>query len=93
MNTYYVYIITTKNHKMIYIWVTNNLERRIYEHKNKLIKWFTSKYNIDKIVYYEECSDINIAINREKQLKWRSRSKKDKLISSINPNWKELFSI
>ena len=65
----------------------------MYEHKNKLIEGFTSKYNIDKIVYYEECSDINIAINREKQLKWRTRIKKDKLISSINPNWEELFFI
>lgn len=93
MNTYYVYIITTINHKMLYVWITNNLERRLYEHKNKLIKGFTFKYNINKIIYYEECSDINIAINREKQLKWRSRIKKNKLISSINHDWEELISV
>lgn len=73
--------------------IRKNLQKILYEHKNKLIEGFTSKYNIDKIVYYEECSDINIAINREKQLKWRTRIKKDKLISSINPNWEELFFI
>lgn len=76
---------------MFYIWITNNLERRIYEHKNKLVEWYTSKYNVDKLVYYEECSDINIAINREKQLKWRSRNKKIELINSKNPNWAELW--
>jgi putative endonuclease len=78
---------------MLYIWITNNLERRLYEHKNKLIEWFTSKYNINKLIYYEECSDVNIAINREKQLKWRSRIKKDKLITSINPKRENLFFV
>lgn len=93
MKTYYVYILTTKFHKMLYIWVTSDLEKRLYEHKNKSIEWFTSKYNINKLVYYEECSDINIAINREKQLKWRTRIKKDKLICTTNPRWKELIVV
>ena len=88
---YYVYILTTKNNKLLYIWVTNNLERRIYEQKNKLLDWFTSKYNIDKLVYYEETTYINIAINREKELKWWLRVKKNVLINEINPDWKDLY--
>jgi putative endonuclease len=91
MNTYYVYILTTKNNKLLYIWVTNNLERRLYEHKNKLIEWFTSKYNINKLVYYEETTNIKDAINREKQLKWWLRSKKNELIESVNSDWKDLW--
>lgn len=90
MNTYYVYILSTKFNKLFYIWVTNNLQRRLYEHKNKLIEWFTKKYNIDKLVYYEECGDIKDAIAREKQLKWRTRSKKENLIKQINPQLNDL---
>jgi len=92
MNKYYVYILTTKNNKLVYVWVTNNLERRLYEHKNKIVEWFTSKYNIHKLVYYEETSSIQDAIKREKQLKWRLRSKKNELIESINPNREDLSS-
>lgn len=92
MNKYYVYILTTKNNKLVYVWVTNNLERRLYEHKNKIVEWFTSKYNIHKLVYYEETSSIQNAIKREKQLKWRLRSKKNELIESINPNREDLSS-
>ena len=91
MNLYYVYILATKNNKLIYVWVTNNLERRLYEHKNKLIEWFTSKYNIHKLVYYEETTSIEDAINREKQIKWWLRSKKNELIESINPNREDLW--
>ena len=91
MNTYYVYILATKNNKLVYVWITNNLERRLYEHKNKLIEWFTSKYNINKLVYYEETTNVKDAINREKQLKWRLRSKKNELIESMNPNWENLW--
>jgi len=91
MKNYYTYILSTKYNKMLYIWVTNNLVRRIYEHKNKLVKWFTAKYNIDKLVYYEETGDINIALNREKELKWWLRSRKDDLINKINPNWDDLY--
>lgn len=90
MNTYYVYILTTKLNKLLYIWVTNNLSRRLYEHKNKLVDWFTKKYNINKLVYYEECSDIKDAIVREKQLKWWTRIKKNMLILENNSLIKDL---
>ena len=85
MNTYYVYILTTKLNKLLYIWVTNDLARRLYEHKNKLLDWFTKKYNINKLVYYEECTCIKDAIAREKQLKWWTRIRKDMLILENNP--------
>lgn len=90
MNTYYVYILSTKFNKIFYIWVTNNLQRRLYEHKNKLVDWFTKKYNIDKLVYYEECGEIKDAITREKQLKWRTKSKKEILIKQMNPALNDL---
>lgn len=90
MNTYYVYILATKLNKLLYIWVTNNLSRRLYEHKNMLIDWFTKKYHIDKLVYYEEYSTIKKAIVREKQLKWWTRAKKNVLILEHNPLMKDL---
>ena len=74
----------------MYIGVTNNLERRILEHKNGIVKGFTSKYNINKLVYYEYTSDINAAIAREKQLKGWKRSKKNELVESTNPEWKDI---
>ena len=89
-NKYYVYILTNWNNKVIYIGVTNNLERRIYEHKNKLIDGFTKKYNVNKLVYAEEINDIKSALRREKELKKWRREKKDKLVESVNPEWKEL---
>ena len=70
--------------------MTNNLIRRIYEHKNKLIDGFTKKYNINKLVYYEETSDVHIAIAREKEIKRWRREKKNKLVESINAEWKDL---
>lgn len=76
--------------RTLYTGVTNNLHRRVYEHKQKLIKGFTSKYNITKLVYYEEYNDINDAIRREKQIKGWSRKKKIELIESFNPEWKDL---
>ncbi len=85
MKEYYVYILTTKLNKLLYVGVTNNLERRIFEHKNKLVDWYTKRYNINKLVYYETCNDIKDAIAREKQLKWWLRNKKDLLISGFNP--------
>ena len=75
---------------MLYIGVTNDLQRRLYEHKNKLIDGFTKKYNISKLVYFEEYADIEEAIGREKQLKSWIRAKKDKLIEKENPKWEEL---
>lgn len=89
MKSYYVYIMTNKS-KTLYTGVTNNLERRVYEHKHKLIPGFTSKYKIDKLVYFEETTDINSAIKREKQIKGWLRKKKIELIESINPEWNDL---
>ena len=75
---------------MIYIGVTNDLNRRLYEHKNKIIQGFTQKYNLNKLVYFEETNDINAAISREKQIKGWLRKKKIVLIESMNPGWKDL---
>ena len=88
---YYVYIMTNKNNTVIYTGVTNNLKKRIYEHKMKLIDGFTKKYNVDKLVYYEIFNDIYNGITREKQIKKGSRQKKISLINSINPKWEDLY--
>jgi len=88
---YYVYILTN-NSKTLYTGVTNNLPRRIYEHKNKLVEGFTKKYNLTKLVYYEISEDVRSAIAREKQIKGWLRSKKINLIESTNPEWKDLSS-
>ena len=87
---YYVYITANKDNKTIYIGVTDNLPRRIHEHKTGLHNGFTKKYNMDKLVYAEQFEDINFAIKREKQLKGWKRDKKDALISQSNPEWEEL---
>jgi len=87
---YYVYILTNWSNKVLYIGVTNNLERRCYEHKHKIIKGFTEKYNLNKLVYFDVTSDIKEAIKREKQLKGWTRIKKIKLIESVNPMWNDL---
>lgn len=90
LNTYYVYMMTNKANKVLYTGVTNNLERRLWEHKNKQIEGFTSRYNATKLVYFEQTSDINSAIGREKQIKGWLRAKKNNLIESVNPDWKDL---
>ena len=90
MKSYYVYIITNWNNRVMYIGVTNDLERRIYEHKNKLIDGFTKKYNVNKLVYFETTEDIETAILREKELKGWIRRKKDALVETKNPEWKDL---
>jgi putative endonuclease len=87
---YYVYMLTNWNNKVLYTGITNDLERRIYEHKNKLVKGFTSKYNISKLVYFEYTSDVTSAITREKEIKGWTRQKKNELIQSINAEWKDL---
>jgi putative endonuclease len=87
---YYVYILTNKGNTVLYIGVTNNLERRIFEHKNKLVEGFTKKYNLNKLIYYEMTEDINSAIEREKQLKNWHRDWKINLIKRFNPMWKDL---
>ena len=89
--TFYIYIMTNKKNGTLYIGVTNNLFRRICEHKNKLFDGFTKKYNLDKLVYYEVYDDINIAITREKQLKAGSRIRKIQLINNFNRDWKDLY--
>ena len=86
---YYVYIMTNRV-RTLYVGVTNNLERRVYEHKHKLVNGFTKTYNITWLVHYEETSDVMAAIEREKQIKKWRRSKKVALIESTNPKWRDL---
>ena len=91
---YYVYIMTNKMNTVLYTGVTNDLMRRVYEHKNKLdIKSFTARYNVNKFVYYETTNSIQSAIEREKQIKAGSRKKKEDLIKEFNPDWKDLYQI
>src|SRR3972149_743280 len=89
MKQYYVYIMTNRS-KTLYTGVTNDLTRRVFEHKKKMVDGFTRKYNITKLVYYEETNDIQVAIGREKQIKGWLRSKKIALIESVNPEWNDL---
>ena len=88
---FYIYIATNKTNTVLYTGVTNDLVRRMYEHKNKLIAGFTSRYNISKLVYHEVFEDINEAIKREKQIKGGSRQKKIDLIKKLNPTFKDLY--
>ncbi|OGH20480.1 MAG: hypothetical protein A3D74_02815 [Candidatus Levybacteria bacterium RIFCSPHIGHO2_02_FULL_37_13] len=88
---YYVYIASNKINTVLYTGVTNNLIKRMYQHKNKMVAGFTSKYNIIKLVYYEVYRDINEAIKREKQIKGGSRQEKIDLIKKINPTFKDLY--
>ncbi len=93
MKQYCVYILTNKINTVFYIGVTGNLPNRIYQHKNKLLDGFTKKYNINKLVYFEQTEDVNSALRREKQLKnWR-REWKIELINKNNPKWKDLTEI
>jgi putative endonuclease len=87
---YYVYILTNKSNHVLYIGVTNDLSRRMFEHKNKLVEGFTKKYNLVKLIYYEETDEVESAINREKQLKNWHREWKINLICQFNPEWKDL---
>ncbi len=87
--TFFVYILASKS-KVLYIGMTNNLARRLLEHKKKLVQGFTSKYNINRLVYYEEHNNPEEAILREKQIKGWVRIKKIELIEEINPGWKDL---
>ena len=89
---YYVYILSDKFHKTIYTGVTNDLLRRLYEHRHSADpNSFTSRYHVDRLVYYEVTSDVYAAISREKQIKSWSRSKKNRLIESKNPTWQDLY--
>jgi putative endonuclease len=87
---YYVYLVTNKNDKVMYVGVTNNLERRVYEHKMKMLPGFTEKYNVNKLVYFEETPDVCAAIAREKEIKKWRREKKNNLVVAVNPEWKDL---
>ena len=88
--TYYTYILTNRNNKVMYIGMTNNLERRLYEHKHHLIEGFTLRYNVDKLVYFECSFDVKAAIAREKELKGWTRARKNALVESVNPAWQDL---
>ena len=87
---YYVYILTNWNNCVMYIGVTNNLERRLYEHRIGLNEGFSKKYRTHKLVYFEKTNDVSAAITREKQLKKWSRAKKAQLVTATNPDWKDL---
>ena len=88
---FYVYIMTNNRNTVLYIGVTNDLKRRVYEHKEKLANGFTKKYNITKLVYYEVCEEAEGAILREKQLKAGSRQKKIQLVNNMNKEWRDLY--
>ena len=87
----YVYFVANTHNNVLYVGVTSNLIRRIYEHKNKFVKGFTQKYNVDRLVYYEQCHSIVAAIEREKQIKGWSRKKKNDLVNGFNPEWSDLY--
>ena len=87
---YYVYILTNKSDKVMYIGVTNNLQRRLYEHKNELVEGFTKKYHVHKLVYYESYKEVKDAILREKNLKGLLRIRKNELVETMNPEWIDL---
>ena len=91
MKTAYIYILTNEYNKVLYIGVTSNLVKRIYEHKNKFIDGFSKKYNLKKLVYYETIENITTAIEREKYLKGKTRKYKLDLINKTNPNWEDLY--
>ncbi|MFC1937334.1 GIY-YIG nuclease family protein [Chloroflexota bacterium] len=88
---YYIYIMTNQTNRVLYTGVTNDLKRRVYEHRHKLVEGFTKKYNIGKLVYYEACGDIESSILREKQIKGGPRQKKIQLVNSINEEWCDLY--
>ena len=89
--SYFVYILTNFEETTFYIGVTSNLQKRIWEHKNKVVEGFTEKYNVDRLVYYEQTEDVETALNREKQLKRWHRQLKINLIKEFNPEMKDLF--
>ena len=91
MKQYYVYILASKKNGTLYIGLTNDLQKRVYDHKNNLIKGFTQKYNVHQLVYYETYNKIWEAIAREKQLKKWNRQWKINLIEKSNPEWKDLY--
>ena len=92
METFYVYLLTNRNNRVLYTGVTNDLVRRVYEHKHHLIQnSFTDRYNVDKLVYFEETSSSRAAIEREKQIKGWNRTRKNALVNGMNPAWEDLW--
>ncbi len=88
---YCVYILASKHNTTIYTGVTSDLKSRVYQHKAHLVAGFTKHYNVDKLVYYDTCGDVLSVIAREKQIKSWSRKRKNELIESMNPEWRELY--
>jgi len=88
---YYVYIMTNKHNTVLYTGVTNDLKKRTWQHKEKLVEGFTQRYNVSKLVYYEATEDVRAAIAREKQIKGGSRQKKIDLVNSMNSDWRDLY--
>jgi putative endonuclease len=88
---YFTYILTNRHHTVLYVGVTNDLVRRVHEHRNKIASSFTTRYNVEKLVFFEESSDVQAAIAREKQIKAGSREKKVALVNAMNPDWRDLF--
>ncbi|SEJ86427.1 putative endonuclease [Deinococcus reticulitermitis] len=91
VRSYWVYILTNRRNGTLYIGVTNNLARRVWEHRQKVVPGFTQKYNLTRLVYFEETTDVRSAIAREKQLKGWLRAKKVALIEGMNPQWRDLY--
>ncbi len=91
MNKYFVYMVTNKNHTVLYTGFTDDTERRIFEHKEQIYNGFTKKYNVSKLVYFEEFRDMESALSREKQLKKYKRKWKENLINEMNPEWRDLY--
>ena len=87
---YYVYFLTNRTNTVLYVGVTNNLQRRLYEHKNELADCFTKRYHVHKLVYFETTTDVKAAIGREKQIKSWSRARKNSLVETMNPKWEDL---
>ena len=87
---YFVYMMTNWNDRVLYIGVTNDLQRRVFEHKHQIVEGFTQKYNVDKLVWFEQTSNVRSAIEREKQLKGWTRKKKGMLVDAMNPAWEDL---
>jgi len=88
---YFVYILTNSHHAVLYRGATSDLQKRVYQHRMKLVPGFTSRYNVDKLVYYEVAENPEAAITREKQIKAGSRQKKIDLINAMNPQWQDLY--
>jgi putative endonuclease len=89
--TYCVYILANRHHTVLYTGVTNDLVRRVFEHRAKLFAGFAPQYNVDKLVFFEAFTDVIAAIAREKQIKGGSRAKKAALIAAVNPDWADLY--